>query len=98
MSSRSRGAASKPDLLTSFDGEWSHYVAGHDEDALLQIDEPSELQWEKLWMREIPTSQAEDYGLWIDDPYYEGETCWIECAESDNGAEPWMGVKYAPAD
>lgn len=96
--SAERPAASRPDFLTSFDGEWSYYVAGHDEGELLQIDELDELQWEKLWMREIPTSQADDYGLWMDDPCYEGEMVWIECSETTNGAEPWMGVKYAPAD
>ena len=96
--SKESSAATTPQLLTSFDGEWSSYVRSHDEDALLMVDEPDVLQWDKLWMREIPTAQADDFGLYIDDPYYEAETCWVECAESDNGAVPWMGVKYAPAD
>lgn len=48
-------------------------------------------------MRQTPTALADDYGLWIDEPY-DGETCWIECGKDAPGAEPWMGVKYAPAD
>jgi len=92
-------SAATPSLLTAFpDAEWSYYVRGHDENELLQVDELDVLEWEKLWCRPINGSQADDYGLWVDDPEMLEGTCWIECNEKDAGAEPWMGVKYAPYD
>ena len=95
-------------FLYGFDDcEWSYYVRGHDEEEILQIDELDALQWEKLWMREIPASQVEDYGisdpdcdeLALRDPEtgrFASRMVWIECSEKESGAEPWMGVKYAP--
>lgn len=103
-------ASREPDFLRAFDGsDWSYYVRGHVEDDLHIVDDPEALEWEKLWMKEIPASHAEDYVLSDDDPddliqrdpatgRFRSRTCWIECAESAVGAEPWMGVKYAPAD
>lgn len=91
--------AAKSHLLTGFlDSEWHYYVRSHDEDELLQVDELDVLQWEKLWMREVPGSQIEDEGVWVDDEEMLDGPCWIECPETTAGAEPWMGVKYAPAD
>lgn len=90
--------AAQPHLLTAFsDGEWAWYVSGHDEGELLVVDEPDELEWEKLWMRRVDGSSVVDEGVIVDDAELLDGPCWIECAESAPGAEPWMGVKYAPA-
>lgn len=105
---RNDSAASGPrPILSAIDSEWTWYVQSHDEGELLGVDEPAALVWEKLWMREIRASQAEDYGLSDDDPddhvfrnrttgRFEARTFWIECPEGANDAVPWMGVKYAP--
>ncbi len=94
-----------PDYLHAFDGgEWSYYVHSHDEQALSQIDEQDELQWEALWMRPVRASSLDESE--IDDATdtvrrgpdgrFEPRWCWIECGEKHPDAEPFMGVKYAP--
>lgn len=98
----------KPDILHAFDGEWSYYVPGHDEEDLFAIDDPEVLEWERLWMRPISAAQAKAEDDWGDlgnepsvdrDPQtgrYVTRWVWLECSESNAQATPFLGVKYAP--
>lgn len=94
-----------PSLLHAFDyGEWAYYVSGHDEDGLLAIDEPDVLEWEKLWMHPIAASaldeseRPDDFEALTrdDEGRFKSVMTWMECPESAQGAQPFLGVKYRP--
>lgn len=96
-----------PDLLHATEGDWAYYVVGHDPEAILQIDELDELEWEPLWMHPIKASQCEDFGMVDWDPNdnvlrdpktgrFEPRWFWIECSETHPEATAFLGVKYKP--
>lgn len=51
----------------AIDSEYEYYVQGHDRGEVAVIDDPGVLLAEPLWMRPIPASAAEDFGVWDDD-------------------------------
>lgn len=87
-----------PSLLHAFDyADWSYYVAGHDEDALLQVDEPEALGWERVWMRPVKASHLDEFGCPDDqETVTRGRFAWTECHENDASARPFLAVKYLP--
>lgn len=95
--------ADTPTLLHAFeDSDWSYYVAGHDTEALFEIDEPTELESSELWMQPVRASTLDFYDgpttTRDADGKFKPVVCWMECGETDRGAQPFLGVRYRPRD
>jgi hypothetical protein len=94
--------------MSAFDGgDWMNYVLGHDPEELHVIADPEDLTYEKLWMRPIPASRCEEFGLFddaCDDTVlrdratgrFTARIVWMECREDDTDAVPYMGCRYRP--
>lgn len=95
---------SEPTLLYSYDDDWRYYVPGHDPAELWAVDDPDVLEHENVWMRPVPASQAEDFGLSYDGPLivrdergrFKTPIVWIVCPQDHPDASPFMGCRYIP--
>lgn len=97
---------SAPDYMSAFDGgEWSYYVRGHDPEDLWSVDDPQELEHEKLWMCPVRASHMCDFGLVDDDcadtvlrdpktGRFTARIVWMECPEDAPDAVAYMGARY----
>ena len=93
-----------PSILYADDGEWRYYIHGHDPEKLWAIDNPEELLHEFLWLHPVRASDVdesdrpEDYETVTRGPdgRFASTYVWFECREDSPGAEPYMGVRYAP--
>lgn len=106
MNARASLLQDAPAWMTAFDGgEWAWYVRGHDPAELVVCDDPDSLYFERLWMRPIPASQADDFGVYDEDcddtvlrdpatGRFKARVIWIECDERAAQAVPYMGARY----
>lgn len=91
-------------LLADDPDPWAYYIPGHDPAELWAIDDPEELEYERLWMKpeRVSSVDLEERGdgwesLTRDrQGRFQPAYCWTECRETHPHARPFMGARYRP--